>query len=89
MKSSDALKPLSEEQKKEAQDKLQTVENWCEVNGYAEKEEYETKQKELEDYFAALLPTASADSSANPSEQMPMPTEEKEETFEPKIEEID
>ena len=74
---------LSEEVKKEAQEKLQTVENWCEVNGFAEKEEYETKQKELEDYFAALLPS---DTDAS---EMPIPTEEKEEVFEPKIEEID
>ena len=84
MKSSDVLKNLSEEQKKEAQDKLQTVENWCEVNGFADKEEYETKQKELEDYFAAILPPPSSKSDVPVSETMPT-----EETFEPKIEEID
>jgi len=84
MKSSDVLKNLSEEQKKEAQDKLQTVENWCEVNGFADKEEYETKQKELEDYFAAILPPPPSTSDEPVSETMPT-----EETFEPKIEEID
>ena len=87
MKSDEVLKNLSEEVKKEAQDKLQTVENWLEVNGFAEKEEYETKQKELEEYFVGVM--ASASSPPPSSEPMSMPTEEKEETFEPKIEEID
>ena len=77
---------LSEEVKKEAQEKLQTVENWCEVNGFAEKSEYETKQKELEDYFVAILPAPTSDPSSPDPSSSPEPTEEK---FEPKIEEID
>ena len=79
---------LSEEVKKEAQEKLQTVENWCEVNGFAEKSEYETKQKELEDYFVAILPAPTSDPSST-SEPSPSPPEPTEEKFEPKIEEID
>jgi L1 cell adhesion molecule like protein len=77
------MKKLSEDVKKEAQDKLQTTENWLEVNGFAEKTEYETKQKELEDYFVGILP------SSTPSTSEPSDPVEKEETFEPKIEEID
>ena len=76
------MKKLSEDVKKEAQDKLQTTENWCEVNGFAEKTEYETKQKELEEYFVGILPSST-------SEPEPSDPVEKEETFEPKIEEID
>jgi L1 cell adhesion molecule like protein len=90
MKSNETLKPLSDEVKKEAQEKLQMVENWLEVNGFAEKTEYETKQKELEEYFAGVLASSSPlpSESFTPSDPVP-PTEEKEETFEPKIEEID
>ena len=87
MKSEEILKPLSDEVKKEAKEKLQIVENWLEVNGFAEKTEYETKQKELEEYFAGVLPSSTP--SPSTSEPMSMPSEEKEETFEPKIEEID
>lgn len=90
MKNDETLKNVSAEVKKEAQEKLQTVENWLEVNGFAEKEEYETKQKELEEYFVGILASSSS-SAPPPSSSEPMPTmpTEKEETFEPKIEEID
>ena len=88
MKSEETLKPLSDEVKKEAQEKLQIVENWLEVNGFAEKTEYETKQKELEEYFAGVLPSSSSSSDSSSFTSTSEP-EEKEETFEPKIEEID
>jgi L1 cell adhesion molecule like protein len=77
LQNDETFKNISDEMKKEAQEKLQTTENWCEVNGFAEKSEYEAKQKELEDFFANFLDT----STKSP--------ENKEETFEPKIEEID
>jgi L1 cell adhesion molecule like protein len=79
------MKQLSDEQKKEAQEKLQTVENWCEINGFAEKTEYETKQKELEDYFVEIMNMKSESESQS---QNTFPVEEEPE-YEPKIEEID
>jgi molecular chaperone DnaK (HSP70) len=79
------MKNISEDLKKEAQEKLQTVENWCEVNGFAEKTEYETKQKELEDYFVGIMNSQSQTESQS---QNTFPVEE-EPVYEPKIEEID
>ena len=80
------MKKLSEEVKKEAQDRLQMVENWGEVNGFAEKEEYEQKQKELEEYFVGIMGSIPPPSSSESSASEPV---EKEEAFSPNIEEID
>ena len=80
------MKKLSEEVKKEAQDRLQMVENWGEVNGFAEKEEYEQKQKELEEYFVGIMGSIPPPSSSESSDFEPV---EEEEVFSPKIEEID
>ena len=88
LQNDETMKNLSEDKKKEANDMLQSVENWCEVNGFAEKTEYETKQKELEDYFAGIVSTQTETSTSDSTSTDPV-EKEKEETFEPKIEEID
>jgi L1 cell adhesion molecule like protein len=89
LQNDEALKNLSEEQKKEAQDKLQSTENWCEVNGFAEKTEYETKQKELEEYFAGIMNNTSSTSTSASDSTASVPEVPEVPEFEPKIEEID
>lgn len=86
------MKNLSDTVKKEAQDKLQSTENWCEVNGSAEKTEYETKQKELEDYFAEIstsfpIPSSETTSSETTSSETNSANSPSEDG--PSIEEID
>ena len=77
----DQTKILDDNTKKQLLDKIAETENWC-INSMRTKEEYEEKQKELEQ----LMTNITNNSSQNESKEK---EKEKEKEYEPKIEEID
>jgi L1 cell adhesion molecule like protein len=83
---------MSDDDKKIINNKISEIEDWC-FNSSYQKNEYEVKQKELQELFMKLM-AASADAGAAGdsagenygSSKIPVPEED---NFEPKIEEID
>ena len=85
---------LDETSKKKVQDILDSASTWLQTNLSAEKEDYETKQKELETLLAPYLAQAQAQTQSQDQTPAPnttsRPTNESSTSYnEPKIEEID
>ena len=79
----------SSEDKEVLQKKLDEVQEWYDSNSEASKEDYEQKQKELEQIFTPLMGKMSQ-SNQQPDVQQSHETQSQEpEVDEPKIEEID
>jgi len=79
----------SSEDKELIQNKLNEVQEWYDSNSEASKEDYEQKQKELEQIFTPLM-TKMSQSNQQPDVQQSTETQSQEpEMDEPKIEEID
>lgn len=79
----------SSEDKELIQTKLNDVQEWYDANGEASKEDYEQKQKELEQIFTPLMTKMS---QSNQQPDIPQSTEtqsQEPQMDEPKIEEID
>jgi len=76
---------MSDADKKIINDKISEIENWC-FNSSYQKNEYEAKQKEIQDLFMNLMTANAATGADTGPSKMPVPEEEQ---FEPKIEEID
>ena len=82
---------LSQTDKSLIESKIQEYQSWLDNHPSEEKDIYENKQKELENIFMDIMKNMQ---SANPESnadntQMPSSNNNKEEHFEPKIEEID
>lgn len=85
---------ISEDDKKKVLDAVEDVTKWLDANFDAQKEEFEKKQKELEDVYMPIITAAGGvgDSgvTTNNSDDIPAPEPSTTEpSFEPKIEEID
>jgi shikimate kinase len=83
---SDENKNMSDSDKKVLNDKIHEIEEWTLGSSSYTKDDYEVKQKELQDLFVKIAEKSGA--SADSQQQAPTPTTE-EDNFEPKIEEID
>ena len=92
---------FTDEDKTSVEDKIKEVQDWYDEHLDSEKEEFESKQKELESVFSPIMmrvyqqsaptsdPTSDSDGmEAQQAEQQEQP-EEQEEEWEPKIEEAD
>ena len=88
---------FTDEDKTSVEDKIKEVQDWYDEHLESEKEEFESKQKELESVFSPIMmrvyqqsaPTGdSGGMEAQQSEQSEQP-EQQEEEWEPKIEEVD
>jgi L1 cell adhesion molecule like protein len=87
----EATSKLDDATKQQIKDKIAELDSWSQESNYS-KEEYQGKQKELEELFATLLQGAGQgqpdfEQSQNP--QKSQNSKDTEETYEPKIEEID
>ena len=79
----------SSEDKEVLQKKLDEVQEWYDSNSEASKEDYEQKQKELEQIFTPLMGKMSQSNQQPDVQQSPETQSQEPEVDEPKIEEID
>ena len=93
---------FTDEDKTSVEDKIKEVQDWYDEHLESEKEEFESKQKELESVFSPIMmrvyqqsaptsdptsvPTNDSDGMATEQQEQP---EQQEEEWEPKIEEVD
>ena len=85
---------FTNEDKTSIEDKIKEVQDWYDENIDAEKEEFESKQKDLESVFSPIMmkvyqqsaPTSDSDGMEAQREEAEKPDEE---DWEPKIEEVD
>ena len=85
---------FTDEDKTSVEDKIKEVQEWYDEHLEAEKEEFESKQKELESVFSPIMmrvyqetaPTGDSDEMKAQREEAEKPDEE---DWEPKIEEVD
>ena len=90
---------FTDEDKTSVEDKIKEVQDWYDEHLESEKEEFESKQKELESVFSPIMmrvyqqsaPTSDPtnDSDGMEAEQQEQPEQQEEEEWEPKIEEVD
>uniref|UniRef100_A0A6C0EW64 Uncharacterized protein n=1 Tax=viral metagenome TaxID=1070528 RepID=A0A6C0EW64_9ZZZZ len=82
---------LGEKEKKIINDKISEIEDWTQNSSYS-KEEYKSKQTELEELFSTLTKSQSSSNFQNDApntSQNNETNENKDDNYEPKIEEID
>ena len=79
---------MSDSDKKVLNDKIKEIEDWSYDSSSYTKNDYEAKQKELQDLFTKIAAKSGASAcDQQQSQQAPTPTTK--DNFEPKIEEID
>jgi len=79
---------LDEKTKELTKDKIKEMEDWVDSHPYETKEVYEDKYKEIEEFIANIKVNLSSSDTNNSDFVKPVNVEE-EDTFEPKIDEID
>lgn len=80
---------ISEDDKKKVLDAVSDATKWLDANLGAQKEEFEKKQKELEDIFTPIMAALNGGGAAPPSYDVPTESAASDPSFEPKIDEID
>jgi L1 cell adhesion molecule like protein len=73
--------------KRQINDKISEIDSWCQNSDYT-MEEYKAKQSELESFFTNMMQNVASSQSSSETPTVNK-TKESEETYEPKIEEID
>ena len=87
----DLVNKLSQQDKTQINDKITEIDEWCQSSSYS-KEEYKSKQNELEELFSTIIKSQSSSNFQNDAtntSQNNEKNENKDENYEPKIEEID
>lgn len=81
----DISNKLTQQEKKQINDKISEIDEWCQGSNHS-KEEYKSKQTELEELFSSLVKSQSSDNFQNNTNNT---SQNNENNYEPTIEEID
>ena len=84
----EATSKFDDATKQQINDKITEIESWTQLSNYS-KEEYKEKQTELEEFFAKFAQGSGQNQSQPDFSKSQEEPRETEETYEPKIEEID
>jgi L1 cell adhesion molecule like protein len=86
---SDDNKNMSDSDKKDLNDKIREIEEWSYDSSTYTKQDYEAKQKELQDFFVKIAEKNGSSAGAQQQSHQTSTSTTEEDNFEPKIEEID